>query len=140
MSVKKRFFEFALWLTVVTLLLLVVYQGVYILWPEAPPATYILYIFLIPYLLNLAVYLVILKGMTFEPQYFVQIIILSIVVKLLLFGAFNFVMIYFSPGNAVPNVVAFFVIYLTSTMLEIGMLVPLIGKHQNAKSEGTKPD
>ena len=71
-----------------------------------------------------------LKGLTLDPHYFVQIIILSIVVKLILFGAFNFIMIYFSPETAMANVLVFFAIYLTTTTLELVMFVPLINKKQ----------
>jgi len=136
MSIKKKFFEFTLWLTVLTLFLLVVYQMVYIIWPALPVASFILYIFLVPYVLNLLVYVLILKSMTLEPQYFVQIIILSIVVKLVLYGAFCFVIIYFNPEEAMANVVSFFVIYLFSTALEVSMLVPLIkGNQKTDKNE-----
>lgn len=130
MSIKKRFFEFALWLTVVALFLLAVYQIVHIIWPSVPAANYIAYIFLVPYMLNLLIYFFMLKGLTLDPQYFVQIIILSIVVKLILFGAFNFIMIYYSPDTAMPNVVSFFIIYIATTILELGMFVPLVNKKE----------
>ena len=130
MSIKKQFFEFALWLTVSALFLLAIYQVVYIVWPETPVANYVAYIFLVPYLLNLLIYFLMLKGLTLDPHYFVQIIILSIVVKLILFGAFNFIMIYFSPETAMANVLVFFAIYLTTTTLELVMFVPLINKKQ----------
>lgn len=71
-----------------------------------------------------------LKGLTLDPQYFVQIIILSIVVKLILFGAFNFIMIYYSPDTAMANVVSFFIIYIATTILELGMFVPLVNKKE----------
>lgn len=131
MEIKKKFFEFALWLTIVVLFLLAAYQLTYIFWPDLPVAKYVLYVFLVPYLLNLLVYFLMLKGMTLEPHYFVQIIILSIVVKLILFGAFNFFMIYQSPDRAIPSVIVFFVVYLCSTILEIALLVPLINKQNN---------
>ncbi len=131
MSVKKRFFEFALWLTIVALFLLAVYQVVYIIWPNTPVANYVAYIFLVPYLLNLLIYFFMLKGLNLDPQYFVQIIILSIVVKLILFGAFNFAMIYYSPETAMANVITFFAVYLASTVLELGMFVPLMGKNDD---------
>jgi len=137
-SIKKQFFAFALWLTVLTLFLLVTYQVAYIIWPGLPAANYVLYIFLVPYILNLLIYFLMLKGMTLDPNHFVQIIILSIVVKLVLFGAFNFAMIYFSPESAVPNVVTFFSIYLSCTVLELAMIVPLIGKNNKQGKSGLK--
>lgn len=134
MSIKKRFFEFALWLTIVALFLLAVYQVVYIIWPNTPVANYVAYIFLVPYLLNLLIYFLMLKGLTLDPHYFVQIIILSIVVKLILFGAFNFIMIYYSPETAMANVITFFAIYLATTILELGMFVPLVSKKDDNQS------
>ncbi|MEP2773820.1 MAG: hypothetical protein ABJH05_16830 [Fulvivirga sp.] len=134
MSIKKRFFEFALWLTIVALFLLAVYQVVYIIWPNTPVANYVAYIFLVPYLLNLLIYFLMLKGLTLDPHYFVQIIILSIVVKLILFGAFNFIMIYYSPETAMANVITFFAIYLATTILELGMFVPLVSKNDDNQS------
>jgi len=133
-SIKKRFFEFALWLTIVALFLLAVYQVVYIIWPNTPVANYVAYIFLVPYLLNLLIYFLMLKGLTLDPHYFVQIIILSIVVKLILFGAFNFIMIYYSPETAMANVITFFAIYLATTILELGMFVPLVSKKDDNQS------
>jgi len=128
MSHKKLFLEFGVWLSVVFLFLLIVYQMIYIFWPHTPSPDYITYIFLVPYILNLVVYFMLLKSMDLEPQYFVQIIILSIVVKIIIYGAFNFIMIYNSPDHSMANVISFFVIYLFSTGLEIGMLIPLIGR------------
>lgn len=124
--------KFFVVLSLVTGVLIVIYVLLTRL-EAVPAASYALGAFATQYIVTLLIYFVLLKGLTLQPQYFVQIAILAIVVKLIIYGAFNFVVIYLSPAFAIPNVILFFSIYLIFTPLAVAMLYPVINKHQREK-------
>jgi hypothetical protein len=65
----------------------------------------------------------------FERQdLFVHVYLLSMVVKLLAYGAYNFFVIIEDENGAVANVVWFMVVYLIFTLLEIAFLYRKVSK------------
>ena len=104
----------------VSLLYLITYHLLRPVWGELNNVTY-------PYLSVIVLYLVILliylaSMFTVTPQLFVQIVIAGTAVKLLLFGAYTFYMIYTDPAHARANVLFFFTGYVLLTILEITSL------------------
>jgi hypothetical protein len=63
-----------------------------------------------------------------RPDLFVHIYLLSMVVKLLAYGAYNFFMIMDDEAGAVANVAWFMVLYLIFTLLEIIFLYRKISR------------
>jgi hypothetical protein len=57
-----------------------------------------------------------------KPDFFIQLYLLSMAVKLIAYGAYNFVMILDDKGGATENVVWFGLLYFIFTALEIGFL------------------
>lgn len=57
-----------------------------------------------------------------KPDFFVHLYLLSMVVKLIAYGAYNFFMIIDDKGGATENVVWFGVLYFIFTAVEIGFL------------------
>ncbi len=117
---KKAFFKFAALLAGMAVLFLISFRLLQFAWPELSEVTY-------PYLSVFILFLVILliflaSIFTVTPQLFVQIVIAGTAVKLLLFGAYNFYMIYSDPAHARANVLFFFVGYVLFTVLEITSL------------------
>ncbi|MEM7107919.1 MAG: hypothetical protein AAF519_06810 [Bacteroidota bacterium] len=53
------------------------------------------------------------------PDYSIHIILIALVVRLVVFGAFIFMMIYFNRSLATQNAVIFFVSYLGFTLAEL---------------------
>jgi hypothetical protein len=60
--------------------------------------------------------------------YFVQIYLLTMGIKLVGYGAYNFFMIAEDEAGAASNVVWFMLVYVIFTALEIGFLYPKISK------------
>lgn len=56
------------------------------------------------------------------PDYSIHIIVSAIIIRLLLFGVFNFFLIWSNRSLAVENVVLFFAVYLGFTLLELVIL------------------
>jgi hypothetical protein len=54
-----------------------------------------------------------------KPDFFIQLYLLTMAVKFLAYGAYNFVMILEDKIGAVQNVIWFMLLYLTFTALEI---------------------
>src|SRR5688572_23306152 len=63
-----------------------------------------------------------------KPDFFIQLYLLSMAVKLLAYGAYNFFMIMEDRAGAVYNVVWFMTLYFIFTALEIGFLYQKISK------------
>lgn len=63
-----------------------------------------------------------------KPDFFVHLYLLSMVVKLLAYGAYNFVMIIDDKSGATENVVWFGVLYFIFTAVEIGFLYRRISR------------
>jgi hypothetical protein len=63
-----------------------------------------------------------------RPDFFVQLYLLTMTVKLLAYGAYNFFMILEDKANAAANVVWFMLLYFVFTALEIGFLYQKISK------------
>jgi hypothetical protein len=63
-----------------------------------------------------------------KPDFFVHLYLLSMAVKLIAYGAYNFVMILDDKAGATQNVVWFGVLYLIFTALEIGFLYRRISR------------
>jgi hypothetical protein len=59
---------------------------------------------------------------------FVHIYLLSMVVKLMAYGAYNFFMVMEDEGGAVINVAWFMIVYLIFTVLEIVFLYPKVSR------------
>lgn len=57
-----------------------------------------------------------------KPEFFVQLYLLTMVVKLIAYGAYNFIIILDDRNKAVPNVMWFLVLYFIFTALEIAFL------------------
>lgn len=129
---KKSFLKFFVVLTIIAAVLFFIYM---LLVNEAimPPAIYDLEIFLVQYAITLLIYLLLIQTLSSNAEYFVQAAILSIVVKLILYIAFIFVIIYLSPDSAHMNVVLFLSIYLIFTALAVGMLYPVINQHHKER-------
>jgi hypothetical protein len=54
-----------------------------------------------------------------KPDFFIQLYLLTMAVKFLAYGAYNFLMILEDKIGAVQNVIWFMILYLTFTVLEI---------------------
>ncbi len=87
-----------------------------------------MYIIGVLYLITLLGYILIVKAKAWDQAYFMPIVLASFVVRLLIFGILNFIMIYSSPEEAVPNVVLFFSAYFLFTLLETASIFFLIQK------------
>ena len=57
-----------------------------------------------------------------KPQFFLQLYLLTMVVKLLAYCAYNLVMVLSDRASAIENVVFFMVVYFVFTFLEIAFL------------------
>jgi hypothetical protein len=57
-----------------------------------------------------------------RPDFFVQMYLLTIAVKLLAYGAYLGLVIWMEPDAAVSNVVFFMTVYILFTILEVGFL------------------
>ncbi len=117
---KKALIRFALLLGGVSILYLILFLILQPYWEGLLEVTF-------PYLSVFVLFLVILiifmvSLFTVTPQLFVQIVIAGTAVKLLLFAAYNFYMIYSDPQHARANVLYFFVGYVLFTIVEITSL------------------
>jgi hypothetical protein len=63
-----------------------------------------------------------------RPDYFVQLYLLTIAVKLLAYGAFLGLVIWTDREGAAHNVVFFMVVYAVFTALEVGFLLRRVSK------------
>ena len=63
-----------------------------------------------------------------KPDYFVHLYLLSMVVKLLAYGAYNFFVVIEDEAQAVPNVVWFMIVYFVFTLIEIVFLYRKISR------------
>lgn len=63
-----------------------------------------------------------------KPDFFVQLYLLTMAVKLLAYGAYNFVIILDDKTGAIGNVAWFLVLYLTFTVVEIAFLYRKISR------------
>jgi len=117
---NKDFIRFAILLGGVSLLYMILLLLLQPLWPALGEVTFP---FLSVAVLFAVILLIFLASMyTVTPQLFVQIVIAGTAVKLLLFGAYNFYMIYADPQHARANVLYFFVGYVLLTVIEITSL------------------
>jgi hypothetical protein len=64
-----------------------------------------------------------------KPDFFIQLYLLSMAVKLVAYGAYNFFMIMEDEVGATYNVIWFMTLYFVFTALEIGFLYQKISKH-----------
>jgi hypothetical protein len=64
-----------------------------------------------------------------KPGFFIQLYLLSMAVKLVAYGAYNFFMIMEDGGGATYNVIWFMTLYFIFTALEIGFLYQKISRH-----------
>lgn len=63
-----------------------------------------------------------------KPGFFVQLYLLTMVVKFIAYGVFNLIVIREDPTGAVNNVAFFMLIYLVFTTLEVGFLYRKISR------------
>lgn len=71
-----------------------------------------------------------------KPTFFLQLYLLTMVLKLLAYCAYNFVMILNDKMNAVGNVVFFMITYFLFTVLEIAFLYHKISGQNPSENEG----
>jgi hypothetical protein len=64
-----------------------------------------------------------------KPGFFVQLYLLTMLVKFLAYGAYIFIVILEDQAGAVRNVVWFLVLYLSFTALEVGFLYGKISRN-----------
>jgi hypothetical protein len=122
--------KFILLLIGLTVILCAVYAGLISYFP-LQRATYDVLIIPILFVITLLGYVFIVKAKSWDQAYFMPIILASIVVRLLIFAAINFIMIYSAPSDAVPNVILFFSIYFMYTLIETMSLFKLIQNGTN---------
>ncbi len=84
--------------------------------------TYVVLILLVLLLVTFLAYILQLVILDKFPDYFVHVIISAIVIRLIVFGIFNFILIYLDRELAVDNVIIFFAAYLGFTLLELVVL------------------
>ena len=120
--IKKVTFTFAGLLLILSAAYVGLYQWVtlYRTWSTAYYLYLVLSVLFIGTWAAFALQLLILKK---APGYSIHIIIGSLILRLFVFGIFNFVMIYMNRDMAMENVVLFFVVYLGFTVLELIILV-----------------
>lgn len=85
---------------------------------ELPEASYDYFIFLLIYLVTLLSYFAVSKIGKYDKSYLMAAIMGSIVLRLIIFTAVNFLIIYLNRDEAIANVVLFFVLYLIFTAIE----------------------
>lgn len=117
---KKAFLRFLLLFSATAVLLLVTYEVISIFWPLLEGVTFAYPSVIFLYLVILAVFAV--SMMVVTPQLFVQIVIAGTALKLLLFGAYTFVILYMDTAHARENVVFLLATYVLFTILEITSL------------------
>ena len=64
-----------------------------------------------------------------KPDFFIQLYLLSMAIKLVAYGAYNFFMIMEDAAGATYNVLWFMTLYFIFTALEVGFLYQKISKH-----------
>jgi hypothetical protein len=121
---RKALLRFTLLLGGVSILYLVLYLILRPSWEGLQEVTFPYLSIFVLFLVILTIYMVSLFTVT--PQLFVQIVIAGTAVKLLLFAAYNFYMIYADPQHARANVLYFFVGYVLFTVIEITSLFRFI--------------
>ena len=98
---------------------------------EINPASYDYSIFAVVYAGTAVSYIITAKISDIDPSYFMIAVMVSIVLRLLLYTTANFVMIYFDSENATPNVILFFSLYVLFTALETMELFKRLNSKQS---------
>lgn len=117
---KKALYRFILWLVSTGILYLITFQMLKPLWPALERVSYAY--LSVSVLMGVVFFIFFVSMFMVTPQLFVQIVILGTAVKLLLFGAYCFFMIYSDTPNSEANILFFFVGYVLFTVLEITSL------------------
>lgn len=97
-----------------------------------PRASYDIAVFVFLYGITLLAYAALQRAGNLKPHSFVQVLMLSFVVKILLAGAFCFFMISTDYERVEANIWLFFVLYLPYTLLEIASLYRTISAKEKA--------
>jgi hypothetical protein len=84
-----------------------------------PRPTYDIAIFATTFFITFFGYWITIKSFSLDKSVFITVVFGSVVVRLLIFSILNFVIIYLSPKDAVPNIVLFFVVYIILTFIEV---------------------
>lgn len=71
---------------------------------------------------TVGLYRFLLKTKQERPDYFVQLYLLTLAIKLMAYGVYVFIVIRSQPGQVVPNIVFFLVVYFIFTAIEITFL------------------
>ena len=121
---RKNTLIFFIALSIFAVLCWFAYFSIYVSWPETPEATYIELILIATYLVTLIAFFIQTRVIMKNPDMLLQIIMLALIVRLILFGALNFYMIYTDIEHAKANVIAFFAVYACFTVFELSMLFP----------------
>jgi hypothetical protein len=85
--------------------------------------TYDIAIFIATYFITLFGYWITIKSFGLDKSIFITVVFGSVVIRLLIFSILNFVIIYWSPEDAGPNIVLFFIIYFIFTFIEVMALL-----------------
>ncbi|MEO1054030.1 MAG: hypothetical protein AAFX87_25555 [Bacteroidota bacterium] len=135
-SYKKSLSSFVVKLTVITVILVLLVLGLTELGGAflLPSQTAPVFIFL--FLITIGAHALLLFALGKDPQNFVTLIILSLVLKLVLYGIFNFFIIYLDPQIAVPNIILFFSIYVIYIVFEVIEILKAKNMAEKAISNG----
>ena len=119
MNYKKHFYDFLRTLVVVTLIVIAlsfVLFSIIPAWYYPPVYPFLLAFF---FLATLIVYHYMLKSLEKRPASFVNVFLLTTMLKLLLYMVFMVVYSLFNREVARPFIVAFFILYVIYTVLEV---------------------
>lgn len=119
-QIRKHLKRFTLLIVTAALLLLLVYKLLASVWPGLHAVTSPVLSIVMLTVVILGVFFVSLQTVT--PQLFIQVVVLGTAVKLLLFGAYTFYLIYTDIAHARGNILFFFTGYVLLTILEITSL------------------
>lgn len=123
---KRVFIRFLIVLTTSAVLLLLSFELLKTIWPDLRNITYAYQSVLMLYLVILGTF--VLSMLVVTPQLFVQIVIGGTAVKLLLFAAYTFVILYLDAAHARENVVFLLTTYVLFTILEVTSLFRYINR------------
>ncbi len=118
-------------ITILTVIFYLLYKLLLFVYSEWNVPNFEVFIFLFLYIVNLLGFLLTKFVIENGKEFIVHIIFGSVVIRLILFTAIIFAIIYLSKPNALPNVILFFAFYFVLTVLDICALLKLLSTRGN---------
>ena len=118
-NINSIFITFLGKLIFLTLFLLLMVVALVNLFPSMIVPSKMISIFIVVFAVTAGVHYVLLRASRGEGLQFANFIILSVVIKLILYAIFTFLLIVSDRQGAMPNVILFFSLYIVFTVFEI---------------------